>query len=95
MPGTNAGTGYPLTLRCGKCKVGINFRDFHELQYRGTNLEATGRTRPLTRQQQGRCGFGALQYRVEYRCLDCGHVGWTRHVQGAVLLKRAGGSPPR
>ena len=26
MPGSNNGTGWPLTVRCAKCKVGRDFR---------------------------------------------------------------------
>jgi hypothetical protein len=89
MPGSNAGTGYPLTLRCGKCKVG---RDWENDDHKGTKLEATGRKRPLASSQHGRGNPRALQYRAEYRCLDCGHIGWSRHGTMEFLLKRKGAS---
>ena len=76
MPGSNAGTGYPLTLRCAKCKAG---RDWENPGDRaGENIEATGRTKPLLSSQQGRGNPRALYFRAEYRCKDCGHIGWTR-----------------
>jgi DNA-directed RNA polymerase subunit RPC12/RpoP len=76
VPGTNAGTGQPLTLRCSKCR-----RNFFEMQRRsscGTNLVRTGVTKPLAKSQRGNGGRRVLQERVQYRCLDCGHVGLTR-----------------
>ena len=80
------GAGHPLTLRCGKCKVGIDHRDHHELQHRGTNLQATGRTKPLRPSDRGTPR--SLDYRVEYRCLDCGYIGWSRHLNAERLLRR-------
>lgn len=83
MPGST-GTGYPLTLRCAKCKVRRSDRD-HEC---GTHLAATGRTRPIPSSQFGRGHPRALQYQAEYRCLDCGHVGWSRHRTMEDLLRK-------
>ena len=85
MPGTNAGTGYPLTLRCAKCKAGRSGYRRH-----GTHLEATGRTRPTLHQ-----GYRQTDRRVEYHCLDCGHVGWSQHSDAERLLRRleANGQP--
>lgn len=88
MPGTNAGTGYPLTLRCGKCKMGRDWINDHEC---GTDLEATGRLRRITGAQVGRGGCGrAVFYRAEYRCLTCDHRGWSRHSHVEFLLRAAG-----
>lgn len=95
MVGTNAGTGYPLTLRCAKCK---RYRDYDNPQHadRGCQLAATGRIRPLTSQQFGHNSSGrALHYRAEYRCLDCGHIGWSRHVQMEYYLRGAGYQVPK
>lgn len=79
MPGTNAGTGYPLTLRCGKCKRGRDYRSYRDKDMnKGTNLVRTGEVRALPKSQQGHGGIRALQHQVAYKCLDCRHVGWTR-----------------
>lgn len=75
MPGTNAGTGQPLTLRCAKCKT---TRFGHD---RGTHLEATGRTRAVRQK-----ALRQTNRKIEYRCLDCGHVGWTQHESAERLL---------
>lgn len=84
MPGTNAGTGYPLTLRCAKCKRGRDYRRLSEMCV-GTNLEATGRTRP---KPQGRGAYRSASQFVQYRCRDCGHVGWSTHSDAERLLRR-------
>lgn len=74
------GTGIPITLRCSKCK---KYRDWQTEHKKGTNLEATGRTK-----ERQHCGALRMQTTaVEYRCLDCGHVGWSQHVDAMRHLK--------
>ncbi len=73
MPGTNAGTGQPLTLKCAKCKTN-SWRD-------ACRLEATGRFRPMPHK-----AIRQTWRKVEYRCLECGHVGWTQHYMAEMLL---------
>lgn len=76
MPGTNAGTGQPLTFRCSKQrsqvvypdKYGGRFPDGHE------NIVRTGRARLV-----GYPGVRSLGTAWQYRC-ECGHVGWSKHV---------------
>ena len=75
MPGTSAGTGYPLVFRCSKCKVGRSFSEVGHSRL-GMNLETTGRVHVRAFD----ClGSRSLWYHCEYRCLDCRHVGWSRH----------------
>jgi len=74
------GTGYPNLFRCTRCKVMFRSRLRHGYSKRdGTNVVRTGRIKPLLASQKGRCHSRALLHRVEYECLDCGHVGWTRN----------------
>lgn len=73
MGGSNAGTGWPLTLRCAKCKAG---RDWRNDPHGGTYLLRTGRTKPY---RGGNKGARGLLTFYEYACITCGHVGWTRH----------------
>ena len=84
----NSGAGYPLTFRCAKCKVG---RDWRNADRRGLNYEVTGRSRKPKRLGGVRCA----SYEVEYRCLDCGHVGWTKHIDAAgkfaLMMKKKDG----
>lgn len=77
MPGTNAGTGQPLTLRCAKCKTYRFGPD------RGTNLEATGRTRPMPHS-----AIRQTNRKIEYHCRDCGHTGWSQHIDAERLIRR-------
>ncbi len=74
MPGSNAGTGWPITVRCAKCKVG---RDWRNDSTCGTRLVRTGRTKPYRGYNLGVRGLATFH---EYRCLVCKHVGWSRHV---------------
>jgi predicted RNA-binding Zn-ribbon protein involved in translation (DUF1610 family) len=80
MPGTNAGTGQPLSLRCAKCR---RWNSTGEDRSRGFDLEATGRTRPAAHR-----GVRQTNRRIEYRCKGCGHVGWTQHLDAEALLRR-------
>lgn len=86
----NNGTGCPLTLRCAKCK---HMRDWRYDHDKGIHLEATGRQRPLPKSQRGGCHRGQLHYLLEYRCRDCGHVGWSRHATMLRLLKKKEAGP--
>ena len=74
MPGSNAGTGWPITVRCAKCKVG---RDWRNNSDGGTDLVRTGRTKPYRGGNRGVRGLATFH---EYRCRVCKHVGWSRHV---------------
>lgn len=82
MPGTNAGTGQPIVLKCAKCRRSIT-RKLLAAFSRGRNLEATGRVR-LSR---GHRGIRQTNRRIEYRCKDCGHVGWSQHIDAERLLR--------
>jgi hypothetical protein len=83
VPGTSGGTGYRNFARCSKCAR----RGWVEAnREKGYALEATGRTRP----RRGRLSGGArtTNREIEVRCLDCGHVGWTKHIDAERLLTR-------
>lgn len=72
------GTGCPISFGCAKCRVRAGgIANMDRRVYLGWVL--TGRERPLTKQQRGTGVPRTLQKRVEYRCLTCGHVGWSRH----------------
>lgn len=92
MPGTNAGTGSPISFRCSACRrlasrskepvfrprrgcVGGTY--WRETYHGGRRdrVALTGRTRNF-----GTRGARMSATAREYRCLDCGHVGWSRHV---------------
>ena len=50
------------------------------------NLKATGRTKKLRYNDQHTHGIRQADRRIEYRCLDCKHTGWSRHIDAARLL---------
>lgn len=74
---SGAGTGFPVTFRCSKCKNGRDWRGGES--EKGTNVRLTGETKPLSSSQLGKGNPRAMNIRAQYECLDCGHVGWSRH----------------
>jgi len=68
--GTSHGTGQPIRFRCSACR-----RRFGSIT--GYKVVRTGRTRP---KDDGRATRRSLNTEHEYKCLHCGHVGWSRHV---------------
>jgi hypothetical protein len=88
MPGTNAGTGQPITFLCGKGRRAGGF--FGGQGWAHGDYVRTGRVR--TRASGG--GVRTLRDAHEYRC-RCGHVGWSRH-KGVLRypVERSGTSSP-
>lgn len=84
MPGTKRGTGRPAILRCLKCRKGRQRQD----QAAGTRLEATGFFAPLalTTPKADLARQRLTDRLIQYRCLDCQHLGWTQHLDGEMLL---------
>jgi hypothetical protein len=80
--GSNNGTGQPYWFRCSKCRSTT----------RGgsggwsADVTLTGRRRP----HRGKAGARNSFIDREYECGDCGHVGWSCHVD---LAYKAGESP--
>jgi hypothetical protein len=84
MPGSNNGTGYPLTLRCWRC-----VRSRLYWPGREGDLVWTGKLRPAKYR-----GYRQTTRRIQYRCRACGYVGWSQHSDAERLVTRAGGPPP-
>lgn len=76
--GNNAspGTGFPLSFCCTKCRH--RYGGIAKIPHGALRWKLTGRTRALTKAQRSNGHPRALAYRVEYKCLHCGHVGWSR-----------------
>lgn len=74
MPGTNAGTGQPLSFECWRCRQSPcrDWRGHSRCSHRQTR---TGKTRPY---KGGNRGPRGLMEHHEYVC-ECGHRGWSRH----------------
>ena len=81
MPGTRAGTGQPISLKCSQCK---KQRDLSGTARSGKLLR-TGRTRPYhPRGAHGRMTTTAH----ECECKMCGTIGWYAHADAARLALR-------
>jgi len=68
------GTGVPLCFACAKCRKQRGWK-----MPRGRDVVRTGRTKKLTGRAAGNQPPRSLGELHEYRCNDCGHVGWSRH----------------
>jgi len=78
MPGSNAGTGQPIHFFCSKCRKRGEHRFAGSSGHRnGWSVIRTGRTKPY---RGGNRGIRGLATFHEYKCVDCEHVGWSRHV---------------
>lgn len=73
------GTGQPNWFLCP-----VNRRANNDAYYAGRNypvkhrVELTGRTRPNHSRKIGGRTSPVVR---EYRCLTCGHVGWSNHIE--------------
>lgn len=84
MPGSNAGTGQPLYFQCGKCRLrgggywrlDTSYARWIRKMGKADRITLTGRTRAAP---HGNAFGRSTTRRREYKCLDCGHVGWSRH----------------
>lgn len=71
------GTGSPVWFRCTKCRSTLNpDRRAGDI----TRVRLTGRERPRRRSKHHPIGSRSTHVAREYECLDCGHVGWSTHV---------------
>ena len=76
--------GQPIRFQCSKCRLS-----------RGPKLAGHGRFDRvvLTGKQRHRKRYTGLRIlggglRVQYQCLDCGHVGWSSHSDLRWLIDR-------
>jgi DNA-directed RNA polymerase subunit RPC12/RpoP len=69
--------GRPITFKCAKCKHGVEYTESGDDWF-----APYGKPEP-TGEVRDRDGITYAQY----RCAECGHVGWTRH---ASMLRRVG-----
>ena len=86
------GTGQPAQFGCAKCRLKWDrcFRNATKPRGRLNRIELTGKVRPVP---FGRGGPRVVFTRYQYRCLDCGHVGWSRHHTVAKLADKNGIKP--
>jgi rubredoxin len=81
--------GQPLSFTCAKCRLTReHFERFEHSTDIGRRFERTRRTRRQLSQGSNMHRWGNVAH--EYRCLDCGHVGWSRHPDVARRALAAG-----
>lgn len=84
---SGGGTGQPLWFRCSQCRLRHGTNEYFERKHGERSptqslgfidrVRLTGRTKPTGHHRgNGR----STNTQREYRCLDCGHVGWSCHV---------------
>lgn len=77
----SAGTGSPLHFFCPRCRRQAGWREGG--RGRGWKVVRTGRTRPFKPGRLHARGIRSTNTSHEYVCSDCGHVGWSAHVDVA------------
>jgi hypothetical protein len=85
MPGTNAGTGQPISFCCSNCRKG---NDYSRQQSRHKGVRMTGKIRP--QRNWGHGGARVSQFEMQYECNHCRHIGWSRHIQCERWFLKAG-----
>lgn len=66
--------GQPHSFACSKCRRSFAFKSDNGV---GRNWTTTGKTRAQLSSGMNYHRWPDTAY--QYRCLDCGHVGWSRH----------------
>ena len=66
------GIGQPLHFRCSKCRKARRWP-----QGGKTRVKLTYRTKQIN---DGNARGRSTNVLREYECLDCGHIGWSRHI---------------
>lgn len=88
MPGTRAGTGQPISFQCSKCRLEngrIRITGIGRRRGYLDEIELTGKTRPVKHNRESERMTSTHR---QYRCKNCGHVGWSRHCDLERLEKR-------
>lgn len=77
MPGTNAGTGQPISFQCSACRAKkSHLNNYHYPHGYRNDVTLTGRVKKLN---DGRSRGRSSNCLREYKCKHCGHKGWSRH----------------
>lgn len=82
--GQSAGAGSPCYFQCWACrkKKPYHYEDDPRAWRNGakTRVRLTGRTRAHYTKRGSALGGRNDHVSREYECLDCGHVGWSSHI---------------
>lgn len=85
--------GQPHSFACAKCRKSPGFYNHVTGRTSGTvgrRFTTTGRTRKQRSKGSDYRRWGEVAF--EYRCLDCDHVGWSRHPSVATVYEHEHGS---
>ena len=90
--GQSSGAGSPVWFACPNERrqrlLAYNYRArTFSYSVPHHDVELTGRTRPYKAGRGHAMGIRSTHVAREYRCLGCGHVGWSNHVE---LARMAG-----
>lgn len=88
----SAGPGHPHYFRCSQCRLTTN-RYEHGRGGFIHHVELTGRRRHDFSPHGGASQRIDNWHVYQYKCRDCGHVGWSRHTQLADRWIREYGAP--
>jgi hypothetical protein len=81
--------GQPHSFACSVCRKSAGFSNHvtgRTSDTVGRRYATTGRTRKQRSKGGNYHGWGEVAF--EYRCLGCGHVGWSRHPSVARKFER-------
>ncbi len=80
--GRGKSAGQPLDFQCSACRKTkyqmFPRRRFPESHGLVLDVTLTGKAKAVN---DGRANGRSSNTRVQYKCNDCGHVGWSRHVE--------------
>jgi predicted RNA-binding Zn-ribbon protein involved in translation (DUF1610 family) len=84
---SGGGTGQPLFFRCSQCRLRHGTNEYFERKRgersptrnlgRLNRVKLTGKAKPTGHNRGNGRSTNAQR---EYRCLDCGHTGWSCHI---------------
>jgi len=72
--------GQPISFACSVCRKSPGFYDSATKRtsgWIGRRFTTTGKTRSQKSQGANHHGWSSVAY--QYRCVGCGHAGWSRH----------------
>lgn len=91
----SAGPGSPIHFKChrGREYFANDYALEREQRERHKEIKLTGRWRRPRPRPYHALGVRSSYFHIEYRC-QCGHVGWTNHIDLAIRATHEGVIPP-
>lgn len=86
----SAGAGSPIWFRCAACRSTLRWTDPVSNTHRGMRVKLTGKTKKYYGRTGSALGVRSTHVCRQYECLDCGHVGYSNHIDLERLERRGG-----